>query len=68
VHAGARLEQRALALAGLEFLGLHVDPERNAAPSRVARTISPEGSPVAVLVVPTNEELSIARQAALAGG
>ena len=55
---------RALALAGLEFLGLHVDPERNVAPFRAARTISPDGSAVAVLVVPTNEELSIARQAA----
>lgn len=55
---------RALALAGLEFLGLEVDPEANAAPSRAARTISPEGAGVAVLVVPTNEELSIARQAA----
>ncbi len=55
---------RALALAGLEFLGLAVDPERNAERSRAARTISPEGGGVAVLVVPTNEELSIARQAA----
>lgn len=55
---------RALALAGLEFLGLEVDPEANAASSRAAHTISPEGAGVAVLVVPTNEELSIARQAA----
>lgn len=59
---------RALALAGLEFLGLEVDPEANAAPSRAARTISPQGAGVAVLVVPTNEELSIARQAAALAG
>ncbi|WP_168916412.1 acetate/propionate family kinase [Microcella flavibacter] len=59
---------RALALAGLEFLGLEVDPEVNAARSRAARTISPEGAGVAVLVVPTNEELSIARQAAALAG
>lgn len=57
-------ELRALALAGLEFLGLAVDPERNVERSRAARTISPADAGVAVLVVPTNEELSIARQAA----
>ncbi|WAB84170.1 acetate kinase [Microcella daejeonensis] len=60
---------RSRALAGLEHLGVHVDPERNGAKDRSARTISPEGASVAVLVVPTNEELSIARQAAaLAAG
>jgi len=53
-------------LAGLEFLGIHVDPDRNELASREARTISPEGSPVAVLVIPTNEELEIARQTASA--
>ncbi|WAB82001.1 acetate kinase [Microcella daejeonensis] len=55
---------RSRALAGLEHLGVRVDPERNGAKDRTARTISPEGAGVAVLVVPTNEELSIARQAA----
>ncbi len=49
-------------LAGLEFLGLNIDDERNQPRSKQARYISPEGSPVAVLVVPTNEELEIARQ------
>jgi len=53
-------------LAGLEFLGIYVDPDRNELASREARTISPEGSPVAVLVIPTNEELEIARQTASA--
>ncbi|MBC7725322.1 MAG: acetate kinase [Burkholderiaceae bacterium] len=53
-------------LAGLEFLGIHVDPDRNELSSKVARYISPEGAPVAVLVVPTNEELEIARQTAAA--
>ena len=39
-------------------------PERNSGRvGRAARTISPDGSPVAVLVVPTNEELEIAEQA-----
>jgi acetate kinase len=49
-------------LAGLEFLGISIDHDRNELVSRKARFISPEGSPVAVLVIPTNEELEIARQ------
>jgi acetate kinase len=53
---------RAQALDGLEGLGISVDPVRNAAVSKHARYISPDGSPVAVLVIPTNEELEIARQ------
>ena len=53
---------RAAVVEGLEGLGLSVDPTRNAAPSREARVISPDGSPVTVAVVPTNEELEIARQ------
>lgn len=51
-------------LAGLEFFGVRVDDDRNELASREARFISPEGAPVSVLVVPTNEELEIARQAA----
>ena len=55
-------EVRAETLEGLQGLGMAVDPERNAVRSREARVISPDGSPVAALVVPTNEELEIARQ------
>jgi acetate kinase len=51
---------RARALAGLERLGIAVDPDRNAAHERF---ISADGAEVAVLVVPTNEELEIAREA-----
>ena len=51
-------------LRGLEFLGISVDPDRNEVRSTGARYISPNGSPVSVLVVPTNEELEIARQTA----
>ncbi len=60
---------RRKALAGLEFLGIEVDVDRNSLASKLARYISPAGAPVAVLVIPTNEELEIARQslAALAG-
>ena len=53
---------RAGALATLGFAGVQIDPERNAARGRGIRQISPEDSPVIVLVVPTNEELEIARQ------
>ena len=53
---------RAAVVEGLEGLGLAVDPARNESPSRDARVISPDGSPVTVAVVPTNEELEIARQ------
>lgn len=49
-------------LAGLEFLGIAIDQDRNELVSKKARFISPDGSPVAVLVIPTNEELEIARQ------
>jgi acetate kinase len=50
---------RAAALAGLENLGIAVDPERN---RRAERIISPDGTPIAVCVVPTDEELEIAEQ------
>ena len=55
---------RADALAGLEGFGIRVDAEANAARSRQARRISPDDSSVAVLVVPTDEELAIARKSA----
>ncbi len=49
-------------LAGLERLGIEVDPLRNRASGEGARRISADRSSVQVLVVPTNEELAIARQ------
>lgn len=55
---------RARALAGLQHLGLAVDADRNAERARAPRIISPDDAPVAVLVVPTNEELAIAQAAA----
>jgi acetate kinase len=51
-------------LAGLEHLGIEVDADRNDLSSREARRISTDSSRVAVLVIPTNEELEIARQSA----
>jgi acetate kinase len=56
---------RAHALSGLDRLGIEVDPQRNDASGAGPRRISTDGSRVAVLVVPTNEELSIARQASV---
>ena len=55
---------RSDALAGLQMYGIDIDPERNAVRSDGARRISTDDSRIAVLVVPTNEELAIARQSA----
>jgi acetate kinase len=44
----------------LEGLGIAIDPAKNAERSGKARVLSPEGSRVTVLVVPTNEEIAIA--------
>ncbi|MEU0669701.1 acetate kinase [Streptomyces lavendulocolor] len=53
---------REAAVAGLEELGLAVDAGLNAVRSAEPRLISPEYARVAVAVVPTDEELEIARQ------
>ena len=53
---------RAEAIATLGFLGVKLDPERNEERRRDVRVISTDDSAVTVLVVPTNEELEIARQ------
>jgi acetate kinase len=52
---------RADALANLEGFGIEIDAERNAVRSREPRIVSSDASTVTVLVVPTNEELAIAR-------
>lgn len=46
---------------GLTFFGVEIDEEKNKIRSKDARIISKESSKVKVLVVPTNEELIIAR-------
>ena len=48
---------------GLEFLGVELDPEKNAMRGE-ERMISAEGSRVQVWVIPTNEELMIAQDTA----
>jgi acetate kinase len=50
------------ALRGLGALGIEIDPDLNRRASSITRRISREESRVDVLVVPTNEELAIARQ------
>ena len=55
---------RAAVAEGLGELGITVDGARNAVRSKQPRVISPDGSRVVVAVVPTNEELAIARQTA----
>ena len=55
---------RAAAVRGLEGFGIRLDEQLNAARGNGARIVSSTGSPVKVLVVPTNEELEIARQSA----
>ncbi|EID09554.1 acetate kinase A/propionate kinase 2 [Mycobacterium xenopi RIVM700367] len=49
------------ALSGMADLGIKLDEHRNTTESSGARRISTDDSPVSVLVVPTNEELAIAR-------
>lgn len=52
------------ALSGLTAFGIELDEHLNESPGRAARRISPDGAPTTVLVVPTNEELAIARACA----
>lgn len=54
---------RAAVCEGLEWFGVRLDPERNDARDRGVRRISSDESRVEILVVPTDEEAEIARQA-----
>jgi len=49
------------ALSGLSELGIEIDEHRNSLSANDARRISAGTSPIAVLVIPTDEELAIAR-------
>ena len=49
------------ALSGLAGLGIEIDEHLNDSPARGARRISTDKSPTTVLVIPTDEELAIAR-------
>ena len=52
------------ACEGLAYMGLSIDPYRNAAVRGREALVSTDDSVVKVLVVPTNEELAIARETA----
>lgn len=52
------------ALSGLTAFGIEIDEHLNESPSRAARRISAAGAATTVLVVPTDEELAIARACA----
>jgi acetate kinase len=54
-------EVREAALEGLEFMGIVLHRDRNAAGTGDEAEITTDESPVKVLVVPTNEEKTIAR-------
>ncbi len=54
-------EVRQEALSGLSFMGLEIDSTKNAEVVGGEGEISADGSPVKALVVPTNEEKTIAR-------
>jgi acetate kinase len=56
-------ETRAEACEGLEFLGVKIDPEKNKVHGKEA-IISNDNSEVKVMVIPTNEELMIAKDTA----
>ena len=49
------------ALSGMVALGIEVDEALNESPTKDARRISADKSPTTVLVIPTDEELAIAR-------
>lgn len=52
---------RARSLAGLDALGVRIDTLRNESARGAEQEISPAGDPCRVFVIPTNEELLIAR-------
>jgi acetate kinase len=55
-------ETRQQACAGLAHVGIVIDEERNQGTARQAMAIHKEGAATPVLVIPTDEELAIARQ------
>ena len=53
---------RKLVCRDMDFLGLELDEEKNSVRSKEIRNIGKETSAVKILVIPTNEELEIAKQ------
>ncbi len=59
---------RELTCEGLEFLGIHLDKEKNASRENVDRDLSLPDASARVLVIPTNEELMIAQDTLMVAG
>ena len=57
-------EVRASIVEDMEYMGVCIDPEKNAHPTDGICDITGKGSKVKVLIIPTNEELVIARDTA----
>ena len=57
------VEIREMVLERLRFMGLFLDTERNETPGLYGGVITADDSPLKALVIPTNEELQIAREA-----
>lgn len=53
---------RSMVTKGLRHLGIEIDEQKNARPSKKMRDISAPEAAVKTLIIPTNEELEIARQ------
>jgi len=53
---------RSLSCTTMDYLGIILDEEKNHAGGKGIREINTIGSPVKILVIPTNEEAEIARQ------
>ncbi|SKA95006.1 acetate kinase [Paucidesulfovibrio gracilis DSM 16080] len=53
---------RAMSVQGLEALGISIDQEKNAGRVKEPRAVHADDSRVQIWVIPTNEELEIARQ------
>lgn len=58
-----RSELRAGICVNLDQLGIELEPAKNAATRATEAVVSAEGSRVKVMVIPTNEELVVAREA-----
>jgi acetate kinase len=56
------VEAREQICAGLDAMGITMDPTKNGSKSRDMREVSVDGSKVKIMVIPTNEELEIAQQ------
>ena len=53
---------RKLVCNDMEYFGINLDPEKNSIRSHDIREINADGGKTKILVIPTNEELEIARQ------